>query len=378
MYTGNYKDNKEVLAFIKYEEMRNVLNGWIKAREYDRFLDLWVKGVDIDWKILYQGDKPVKMSLPTYPFEEIRCWAIDNNSSETLEEVRGLHPLVQTNTSNLIENKYSSVFTGEEFFLAEHIINHQKLLPGSAYIEMVHAAVEMSIQDILEDEYQITIEDMLWITPFICTGKDKICISLNPISDNEIKFEIGEETKVINGGRRVYCKGSVLITMAEEKEIVDIQKVRKQCCLGEVVQEPIYEAYKGVGIEYGEAFKVVEKVYIGEQRILAKLVLKEEYRNTIGNYVVHPSMIDAAIHAQLALKLAQENEISTASPKGAILFKVDKIAIASRCTDEMWASIEVNNPEDNDGSTQSYNIEVYDTDGKAIITMDNVTVKSRG
>mgnify|MGYP006874869832 CR=1 FL=1 len=41
-------------------------------------------------------------------------------------------------------------------------------------------------------------------------------------------------------------------------------------------------------------------------------------------------------------------------------------AIVAKCTDEMWASIEVNNPVDNDGSTQSYNIEVYDNDGKAM------------
>ena len=50
--------------------------------------------------------------------------------------------LLQQNTSDLSEQRYSSTFTGEEFFLTDHVVNGQKVLPGVAYLEMARAAVE--------------------------------------------------------------------------------------------------------------------------------------------------------------------------------------------------------------------------------------------
>src|ERR1051325_726298 len=49
-----------------------------------------------------------------------------------------LHPLLHRNTSDLSEQRYSSTFTGEEFFLRDHQLRIkddrvQKVLPGVAY-----------------------------------------------------------------------------------------------------------------------------------------------------------------------------------------------------------------------------------------------------
>src|SRR5499425_413838 len=51
-----------------------------------------------------------------------------------------IHPLLHHNTSDLSEQRYSSTFTGEEFFLADHRVRTdgaaiQKFLPGVAYLE---------------------------------------------------------------------------------------------------------------------------------------------------------------------------------------------------------------------------------------------------
>ncbi|MFZ5987765.1 MAG: beta-ketoacyl synthase N-terminal-like domain-containing protein [Bacillota bacterium] len=35
---------------------------------------LYVKGADLDWERLYEGDKYYRISLPVYPFERKRCW----------------------------------------------------------------------------------------------------------------------------------------------------------------------------------------------------------------------------------------------------------------------------------------------------------------
>jgi hypothetical protein len=58
-----------------------------------------------------------------------------------------LHPLLHRNTSDFNEQRYSSRFTGEEFFLRDHQVRSdghsaQKVLPGVAYLEMARAAIE--------------------------------------------------------------------------------------------------------------------------------------------------------------------------------------------------------------------------------------------
>jgi len=60
-----------------------------------------------------------------------------------------IHPLLHRNTSDLNEQRYSSTFTGEEFFLADHQMKadaepSRKVLPGVAYLEMARAAVEQA------------------------------------------------------------------------------------------------------------------------------------------------------------------------------------------------------------------------------------------
>src|SRR5262249_28728130 len=37
-------------------------------------LDVWVKGLSLDWELLYDGRKPDRISLPTYPFAREHYW----------------------------------------------------------------------------------------------------------------------------------------------------------------------------------------------------------------------------------------------------------------------------------------------------------------
>jgi acyl transferase domain-containing protein len=106
---------------------------------------LWVAGLEVDWYLLYHGDPPGRLSLPTYPFARERYWLPQGGEAvgqrhDTLA-VRALHPLLQRNTSDFSALRFSSRFTGEEFFLAHHRLRGQRILPGVAYLEMARAAV---------------------------------------------------------------------------------------------------------------------------------------------------------------------------------------------------------------------------------------------
>ena len=61
------------------------INYAIAQKEIRSLAQLWVKGVPIDWHLLYGDHRPRRISLPTYPFARERYW-IPNHSSNLKEQ----------------------------------------------------------------------------------------------------------------------------------------------------------------------------------------------------------------------------------------------------------------------------------------------------
>ena len=49
-------------------------SAWLAKGKLSKLLELWVKGLAVDWKKLYGESKPRRVSLPTYPFAKERYW----------------------------------------------------------------------------------------------------------------------------------------------------------------------------------------------------------------------------------------------------------------------------------------------------------------
>lgn len=50
------------------------IHSMINAKDYIGIAQLWTKGFSISWNALYNGTRPLRMSLPTYPFAKERYW----------------------------------------------------------------------------------------------------------------------------------------------------------------------------------------------------------------------------------------------------------------------------------------------------------------
>ena len=70
---GNIKENKSDFI-LEGEAGRSYIESAIEAKEIKSLAQLWVRGVAIDWNLLYPDTKPQKLSLPTYPFKRERYW----------------------------------------------------------------------------------------------------------------------------------------------------------------------------------------------------------------------------------------------------------------------------------------------------------------
>ncbi len=68
------------------EAGKTYLKAVIKEKNYKSLAQLWTRGVQIDWKLLYQKQKPSKLRLPTYPFERKKYWSPEINVSQKSDD----------------------------------------------------------------------------------------------------------------------------------------------------------------------------------------------------------------------------------------------------------------------------------------------------
>src|SRR5947209_7482029 len=137
VYRGQVKCDKGALTLFSTDaDLQQTIEKWIANRKVSNLIELWVKGLELDWSRLYGEDKPQRISLPAYPFAKERYWIeMEKVAARAAAKTSVIHPLLHTNTSDLTQQSYSTVFTGDEPFLED------KKLVAATYMEMARAAV---------------------------------------------------------------------------------------------------------------------------------------------------------------------------------------------------------------------------------------------
>ncbi|GAA0555789.1 non-ribosomal peptide synthetase [Chitinophaga japonensis] len=80
------------------------------ARLVPRLCELYLKGADIDWEVLYANSSCYRMSLPGYPFEAKRCWV---TYPEKVTNTTFMNAITQTN------NQEHVAATGKERIMSQ-------------------------------------------------------------------------------------------------------------------------------------------------------------------------------------------------------------------------------------------------------------------
>jgi len=378
LYRGQVKQNKETLGvFSADEELQEAINKWIQRKKYEKLLDLWVKGLNVDWNRLYSDIKPRRISLPTYPFAKERYWPseidrnTDNSPATTVVTAASIHPLLHQNTSNLSEQRFSSSFTGREFFLSDHVVKGQKVIPGVAYLEMARIAVEHAAGLLKAGQNGIRLKNIVWVRPIIVNDQPvQVHIGLYPEDNEKIGYEIYSESEdgdVVDPV--LYSQGIAMFSAIAEAPMLDIKKLQEQCSQNSLSSSQCYETFRMMGMEYGSAHQGIEMMYVGSDQILAKLSLPSSVSNTENQFILHPSMMDSALQASMGLMMGSGNL------KLALPFALRELEILGKCTSKMWALIRYSNGSHAGDKVQKLNIDLCDEAGKVCVQLKGFSLR---
>ncbi|HEX8956312.1 MAG TPA: SDR family oxidoreductase, partial [Burkholderiaceae bacterium] len=350
------------------------IDAWIEKGKFDTLLDMWVKGMPFDWRKLHAGKKPKRVSLPGYPFARERYWVQAEATNAPARPGAMLHPLVQRNTSGLHGLRFTSELSGNEFFLADHVVQGQRILPGVAQLEMArHAAGE-----VFGGGASFEIGDVTWIRPVaVGAGGLTLHIALYPEDDGAIAYEIRGEAagggNEENGEAPLYSQGLILERDAEEGALShDLAALRGQCSDRVLSAQQCYAEFAKLGLQYGPAFQGLHELFIGKDRLLARIGLPAlmQRREDSNRYGLHPSLLDAALQATMGLQMAHGG-MSLMLP-----FALASFEELAPCGAEMWAVVRRSAGSSAADTVQKIDIDLCDTSGTVCLRFHEFSMRA--
>ena len=294
-----------------------------------------------------------------------------------VDKPRFIHPLMQENISSLFEQRYSSSFTGHEFFLADHVVKGERVMPGVAYLEMARAAVAQAAEIMEDGQRGIQLKNVVWARPIV-VGKEgaQVRIGLFPEDDGRIAYEIYSEPDG-DGDPVVHSQGRALLSFqggngkphANEAPTLDLAVLQAECNQNSLSSAQCYETFRAMGMEYGPGHRGIKEIYIGRGQVLAKLFLPTCIADTQEQYVLHPSLMDSTLQASVGLMNG------TGDGKAALPFALEELEILGRCSANMWALIKYSHGSSTVDRVRTLDIDLCDEAGRICVRMKGLTFR---
>jgi len=72
---GHVAPGKEAMSLINTdEELQEAIGKWIERGKHTKLLELWVQGLQVDWRRLHEHERRRRIALPAYAFAKERYW----------------------------------------------------------------------------------------------------------------------------------------------------------------------------------------------------------------------------------------------------------------------------------------------------------------
>ncbi|MBY0572979.1 MAG: SDR family NAD(P)-dependent oxidoreductase, partial [Undibacterium sp.] len=283
--------------------------------------------------------------------------------------------------SDLSGLRFSTRLTGDEFFLADHVVQGVRVLPGVAQLEMARSAVAETIGV----SCQINLSEIVWIRPIAVDAEGlTLHVALYPeenedLSDQlayKLNYEIYSDTA--NGESLSYSQGVVLVSTqvdANTSVTYDLAALRQQYQQTHLRAEECYTRFGQAGLQYGPSFQGLTELFVGEQQVLAQVTLPTslQLQSDTQRYQLHPSLLDAALQASLGLQLGTS---STASISLMLPFALNALEDLAPCTHHMWAVVRYSVGSSANDNVQKIDIDLCDENGVVCIRFKEFSMRA--
>jgi non-ribosomal peptide synthase protein (TIGR01720 family) len=269
------------------------------------------------------------------------------------------HPLLDVSRT---ESPDRIIFSTElsvsrHWILDEHRLMGQALVPGTAYLEMVRAAVEPQT-----DGRMLEIRDALFLTPLWVDERNKMAEIVIEKSLNGHSFVIKSQSESEPAGDAKWTDhvmGRVEYRSEVQPSRYDIQSLIKKCNVRTIVME---DGERGEGL--GPRWAAIKRIYVGNKERLALVELPEDFLPDLEDYKLHPSLLD------LATGFAKQFE-----PGFYLPLSYKRLTLLHPLTNRLYSYARQRESNYPTKETLEYDIVIMDEVGTELVEIEEFTVK---
>ncbi|MBT2744871.1 MULTISPECIES: SDR family NAD(P)-dependent oxidoreductase [unclassified Lysobacter] len=337
--------------------------------------EFWTQGGKVEWPRLHDAIGPHGAPLrpvagaPVYPFARDRHWAVDFTAMEAAPASTPprLHPLISHNASTLERVCFDAALVEDQYYARDHKVHGQAVFPGAGFVEMACIAATVAGKRRVR-----RLKDIYWVQPLSLTDpRQDLKIGLSNATGDSVEFAV---TTVDDDHESVlHCEGRALFddrSGPESSSRESLPQWRQRC--GEShAGERYYELFQRLGFDYGQTFRVIDEVAIGNGCALAKLVLAPSLTKDFEQYVLHPCLIDGALQTVVALLAAEDGGVPH------LPFAIDEIEILGSLTPRCVALVERSGDDAGEGrGALVFNVHILSESGETLVKITNFYLRA--
>lgn len=265
-----------------------------------------------------------RVDLPTYPWQKIRFETPHTGEAYRLSQRFKEHPLLGY---RLKEGRFvweNHLDTALYPYLADHKVGGVIVFPAAGFVEVALAAGSLCFGSPLVD-----LEDLEIHAPLLLEEKKSktIRVTLDELGST---LTIKSRDRLSEEPWMSHVTVRVLPSPADDSCVLESPGKQKAGMLTELSGKELYESAAKLGLEYGEAFRPIQKIRIEGTKILGELFTpdclnKEERSQEMPSYLLHPSYLDGALQALLSLLTIDTKEIESKNRKAFLPIRLDRL-----------------------------------------------------
>nr|WP_013933283.1 SDR family NAD(P)-dependent oxidoreductase [Pseudoalteromonas sp. SANK 73390]CBK62731.1 tmpB [Pseudoalteromonas sp. SANK 73390] len=375
-WLGEIAKGKALEAFVTANNL--LYADLLSAADWPALIELWVQGYPVDWQALYHHGVPNKVSLPGYPFAKQRFWVPNTDVQRTYPPLETLEQLAD-GVQSQVEHKVSYLqplqsiirLTGNESFIAQHVVNGMKILPGMAYLELIREAIGR----LFTPEQHYSINNITWRRPMIFHDECKqvvIELSSVPEGTQPVRFRIYDMGDQQSGD---YCRGYVQLCSNEPPaNMANLQQLLATGTPIEVDKKALYSLFSQAGLEYGPAFRAVESLQRSEQYVIGQLCVQQPLMKPFQSMAWPPELLDAALHCILGFYFDEQpsDNARDSNKEPMVPFALASVREYTPLPESVWVILEAQKRTD---SMQNIDLSLCDEQGNVCLQMIGYTAR---
>jgi acyl transferase domain-containing protein len=329
---------------------------------HDSLGQLYVAGVEIDWRVVFGDQAKQRVDLPTYPFQRRRYWTTAKAGGSDVARRRLLGKRIDLATDPQHHLWEGAIDTSSFAYLDDHRVQGAAVFPATAYIEM---AMSAAIEIVGSQPFSVLNVDYRKPIIFSPGTAFTVQVSLHTVATDEIGFEIhSRPANVLAGGWTRNVQGTLMHGSAvAPAAVVDLAAVRERCTQ-HMTGETFYGRMAAFGNQWGATFQGVTDLWQGEREALSLVRVPERLIAEIGEYHFHPAVADACGHVLTAtLPLELRDEHTGAFVGGSI----DEARLYSRPQGTaFWCHARLRPDADERANVLVGDVQVFDKEGRLV------------